>query len=347
MITIKTYQKSSKQYKDIYSINSILIIGPAATENKLNEIYKPYNTKNMTDIYGDSKLTYAYYDAVNSGATNVFVLNVFKTTDYIDCIDLIKHYDFSYIVPINLNLSDKFYSERYSKDMYYAEYYLKEFSDNVNSQIIFTDSYAEYYENISAYLEDMHLKVNKFKEDCYYLLTNYGKNLLFCLNNLVTSNNANVVLASALAETIPGNYPDAINLKAIFDLNSNDIYLNEIIYFKNNDLINTSIENLKNFEINSNPNKLVTINAVIRYIEKSIDLNNIIGKYYNEYLKIYVLDSLNTMFRKMININIRDFKITNIQFVKNTKTRTGYFLVDITIYFLNLLEDISLQLEVK
>lgn len=347
MITIKTYQRNSKQYKDIYSTNSILIIGQGMNENKLNEIYKPYNEKDMIDTYGYSSLTYSYIDAVNAGAINVFVLNAFKTTDYIRCIDLIKYYEFSYVVPIDLNLSDKFYSERYNKDMYYAEYYLKEFSANVNSQIIFTDKHAEYYADIDAYLNDMHYIVEKFRNDCYYLLSNYGDNLLFCLNSLNTVKNSNVSLAAALAETVPGNYPDTINSNSVFDINSNDIHLNEIIYFKNNDLIPTSIENLKNFKIKNDANKLVIINSVIRYIEKSIDLSNVIGRYYNEYLKIYVLDNLNEMLRKMININIRDFKITDIKFIKNKETKTGYFLVSITIYFLNMLEDISLMLEVK
>ena len=68
----------------------------------------------------------------------------------------------------------------------------------------------------------MHYIVEKFRNDCYYLLSNYGDNLLFCLNSLNTVKNSNVSLAAALAETVPGNYPDTINSNSVFDINSND-----------------------------------------------------------------------------------------------------------------------------
>ena len=49
MITIKTYQRNSKQYKDIYSTNSILIIGQGINENKLNEIYKKKTSEEIVE----------------------------------------------------------------------------------------------------------------------------------------------------------------------------------------------------------------------------------------------------------------------------------------------------------
>ena len=49
----------------------------------------------------------------------------------------------------------------------------------------------------------------------------------------------------------------------------------------------------------------------------------------------------------MIGINIRNIKINNITFVKNKGTMTGYFLIDMYIYPINLLDSVSMMLEVK
>ena len=67
---------------------------------------------------------------------------------------------------------------------YVLPYYLKELSNYTSSLIIFTDEYAGLYENIDHYLNDTHVKIDDFKEQCHYILTNYGRNIAFCLNNL-------------------------------------------------------------------------------------------------------------------------------------------------------------------
>ena len=347
MIKIKTYSKTTNSLSNINLTDSILIIGRGGNERKLNEIYKPKGTADMFNIFGECDLYYSYVDAVNLGASNIFIINAYKTTDFIDCVKNIKFYNFSYIVPIGINISDKFYSNEYNKEMYYAEYYISEFSENTNSQIIFTDEHAEFYENITHFMDDMNNKIFKFKESTSYLMELFGSNLLFSLNSLVSIKYSNVALASILSNTIPGNYPNEINAKSVFDLNYNDILENEIIYFKNNYIVNTSIENLNNFRTTYDANKLVVINSVIKYIEKTIDLSNIIGKYYNEYLKIYISDNLNKTLKKMINVNIKDYSIDNITFIKNKSKMTGYFLIDMSIYPINSLENLSITLEVR
>ena len=170
MISLQTYNKNNNSYSDISKENSILIIGKASTERKLNEIYQPNSRNDAFNIYGESELYSSYIDAMNLGATNIYLLNAYKTTDYIDCLKTIKYYNFSYIAPIGINISDRFYSSKYNKEMYYAEFYLQEFSENTNSLIIFTDNHAEFYENIDEYLLDNNNKVNKFKEKVNYLL---------------------------------------------------------------------------------------------------------------------------------------------------------------------------------
>lgn len=348
MITMQSYSQGNKNslMADIGQDDSILIIGRGSDESKLNEIFKPSSIWEMENIYGDSELTMAYTEAKRNGANNVFVMNCFKTTDFVDSIQYVRHYNFSYIVPIGIKLSDKFYSSEQDREVYFAEHYLNEFSKFTNSLIIFTDEHADLYENINSYLYDMRTKVENFKETTYYLLSNYGRNFAFCLNNLQYKDYSNVILATALSRTKPGSYPETIKNKAIFDLDSEDIFTPEIIYFKNNLHTDTSIENLKNFRTILDANKLISIDRVIKNIERTLDTSFVLGKLYNQYVEMMLHDYLDSFFRRLLETVIRNYCINNIQFVRS-EAMSGYITVDIDIHPINSLEQINTLLEVK
>lgn len=349
MITIKSYNQSSNSSrltKAINTDNSILIVGKGSTDYGLNDIIKPSNSWEMSNLFGDSELTNAYTDAIRSGAENVFVMNCYKTTDFIDAIDFIKNYNFAYITPIGINISDTFYSTAYKKQMYFGEYYLKELSNYTSSLIIFTDEYAGLYENIDHYLNDMHVKIDDFKEQCHYILTNYGRNIAFCLNNLKNKSYANVILASKLSQATIGNYPDGVSYEAIFEIDEEDIYIDEIAYFKNNVHVDTSIENLKNFRTNSDANKIIPIDMVIKHIERTLDTSFVLGKLYSQHVKMTLYDYIDLFFRKLMGVSIDNYAINGISFVPTDKF-AGYMIVDIDIYPLNSLEKINTILEVR
>lgn len=348
MITIQSYSQGNKNslMAEIGQDNSILIIGRGFNENKLNEVFKPSSIWEMESVYGDSELTIAYIEAKRNGANNVFVMNCLKTTDFIDSIQYVRHYNFSYIVPIGIKLSDKFYSLEQDNEVYFAEHYLNEFSKFTNSLIIFTDEHADLYENINSYLYDMRTKVENFKESAYYLLSNHGRNLAFCLNNLKYKNYSNVILATVLSRTQPGSYPETIKDKAIFDLDSEDIFTPEIIYFKNNLHTDTSIENLKNFRTIFDANKLISIDRVIKHIERTLDTSFVLGKLYNQYVEMILHDYLDSFFRRLLESAIKNYCIKNIQFIK-AESMSGYITIDIDIHPINSLEEINTLLEVK
>lgn len=349
MLSMQSFVKSktSSIMSYINQVDSMLILGKANNEYKLNEFVYPESYSEMCKMFGDdSELTVAYRDAINNGAKTVFVMNCYKTSDYIESISYVSQYNFAYVVPVGIHASDKFYLSETNSEMYFAEYYLGEFRKHTNSMLIFTEKHASLYENIDNYLTDMQVKISVFKDKAKYMLDLNGRNLAFCLNCLKESNYANVVLAASLCKTNTGEYPNPINYKSTYDFNSNDFYVEDIIYFKNNIHINTSIENLKNFRTQQDAIKLISIDRVIKYMERTLDTSFVIGKLYSQYVQMTLYDYLDEYFRKLMNQCIKNYAIKKINFVRG-ENLTGHILIDIDIYPINSLEQVSVFLEVK
>jgi hypothetical protein len=350
MITIQPYYSTDSNSVLISEINkddSILIIGKGSNEYKLNDFVKPKDLTQMKELYGDSELTDAYKIALKNGAANTFVMNCLGTSDFIDCIEFAKYHNFAYVTPIGINLSDTFYDSSQNRDFYYAEYYLNNFGNYTDSLLIFTDEHASLYENIDQFLNDMNTKITNFKTSCYYSLSNFGRNMAFCLNGLEDVKYSNIVLASRLASSTLGEYPDCGTYKATYDMDSEDFDdSSDIVYFKNNLTVNTSIENFKNLRILNDPNKLIPIDIVIKHIERTLDTSFVTGKLYTKYIEMTLSDYLDEYFRKIQGSLIRSYSIGEISFVKDTNA-TGHITVDIDIYPINSLELVNVLLEVK
>lgn len=348
MITIKSHNSSdiSFKFKNILAIDSILIIGKGQSEYKLNEIIKPKNIYDVSSIYGESEIATAYKEAYSMGARNIYTLNAYKTTDFIECIKNVSHLNFSYIVPIGIKISDTFYNSEYERSVSFAEYFLNESYGKSNSVFIFTDEHASLYENITDFINDMHVKIINFKNQAEYILDHKGTDILFCANNLLSIKYANAILAAALSITTLGNYPEPINNKTVFDIDSEDINLQEIVYFKSNFLINTTIENLNNFRTKFDANKIETINRVIKGIERKIDLSFVLGKYFSSFLKVQIKDYLSNELNVFMKTSIKNYAIKNIEFIADKSTLSGVINVYIDIYPKNCIEKISTILEV-
>lgn len=349
MITMQSFNKNkaSTLMSNINKDNSILIIGKGGSEYKLNEFIQPNSVDEMRYMFGESsELTIAYEEAKYAGASNIFVMNCYKTTDYVSSIPFVSQYNFAFVVPVGINLSDTFYSTEYEKEMYYAEYYLIEFNRYSNSIVIFTDEHASLYENIEHYLRDMHKKVSAFKQEADYLLSLHGRSLAFCANCLQSKRYANVILAAMISNTSIGQYPDTIRYEAVFDFNSSDFNVEDIIFFKNNVCTNTSIENLTNFRTQSDANKVIPIDRVIRHIERNLDTSFVVGKLYNQYVEMMLLDYLDSFLRQLLNSSIRNYEIKEIYFVPS-QNRTGYIVTKMDIHPINSIEKLSVMLEVK
>lgn len=346
MINITSYGNSvdSSLLSDINKDDSLLIIGKAANEYKLNDFTKPNSYSEMKSKYGDSDLTTAYLDAYNCGAKNIFVMNCYQTTDFIDCMDFIRYYNFSCVIPIGIRMSDVFYDSISNKEVYYAEHYLNNFSSFTNSLIIFTDNHASEYENIDHFINNMNYIISEFKSRCNYTLELNGRNLAFCANNLENIKFANVVLGAYITSADIGTYPETSNITAIFDMYKEDFLSNpEIVYFRNSLHTETSIENLNNFRITKDAVKILCIDRVIKHIERTLDTSFVVGKLYGQYIEMILHDYLDTFFRALLNTKINNYTIKQIKFVKETSTN-GYMETVIEIMPINSFESVELVL---
>jgi hypothetical protein len=329
VIAIRHVNNNTSFQRDINRHRNILIIGRGANSYKINEVVY-YNSPDIVEkLYGNSQLSDAFRLTKNIGVNDVFVVNAASMTDYIEIADLLKHYDFSYIVPIGINFSDSFFNPLLNRQMTYAELYLESISGYANSSIMMTDKHASLYEDMDQYLDDMKAIIYKFKNVAQKALMN-GRNMCLVGNNLQDYEYANVVLASVLCTSSYDKYPEFDFGPAVFDIDDFDLDNSELIYFKNNYLTYTSVENLKNFRIDHDAVKIVPIDIVIKYIERELDFSDIKGKAFTEYVRLKLNKKLDQFLRGIINIAIRDYSIQSIDFVKTSPsagTIVNYFSI--------------------
>ena len=339
MINVSTAVATN--YNNIDLENSILILGAADTNYKENIITKFNSLLEVEDCEGDnSDLTLAYKEAISLKAENVYLCNCFKVTDYITIINTLIDIDFEYIVPL-FSFSDSFTTSD-NNHMYLSEFYSNMLSDNI-SQLIITEKHASLYENIDSYIKTMNLIANNFKSHCFNKLYN-GENLSFVLNNLQNYKFANVVLASILSLTNLKYYPMVNVGDVVFDLNENDFYGNEIAFFSYNNLTNTTIENFKNFEDKSAPEKYVLIQLIKQKVLRSLNLDEYKGKLFTPYLQIALSNSINSIMQKHVGNIIESYQLGDIDYIKE-KDNTVTIYLNINIKPYNSIEEINIRLE--
>lgn len=317
MINIKHYDRKIL-LKNVDRSKSIVILAEGLTDYKLGEIELHTSLKNVKSLYGESEITEAFATAKDIGVDDIFLVNCKTTTDYIECIDSLRHYDFAFIVPIGIKFSDSFYNPKTKKQMSYGELYLEATNGATNSLIIMTDNHASLYEDIDQFLNDMKNKINKFKTSSYKSLR-FGNNLSMVGNNLVDSRYANLILASVLSITPIGEYPTYDFGQSIFDLDDAEINNIEMIYFRNNHLRPTTVENLKNFRIEYDAAKLIEIDRVIKFINRELDFSSFTGKFFTDYTKLNIYKRLSKFLQDNVGKTIRGYKINSIDFISEVK----------------------------
>jgi hypothetical protein len=295
-------------------------------------------------MFPNSDLSDAFNIAYKIGCKYIFLMNVRQYADYIDIVDTIRHYDFAYIVPLGVKFSDRFYNSVVERTMTFSEYFLTEIGGYTNSTIIMTDSHASLYEDIDVFLDDMFDKIGTFKLEAQQALQN-GRNLCLIANNLNDYKNAALVLASIMCEAKNADYPDYEVGEAIFEINSNDVGAVELAYFKNNHLKNSTVENLKNFRTENDPAKLVPIDMVIKFIDRTLDFSEFRGKNYNEYVRLQIYSMLNDELTEMMGVMIRDFTINDVSPVSLSPGEC-YIVNDFSISPINSIEEFNIVMEV-
>lgn len=333
---------------DINLNNSILILGRANNNNLSGEIIKAKNIDEIYKAFGDSELSRAADYVLSSDVKEVYLYNCYETANYISVVSKFQHYEFSYIVPVGINISDSFYNPLTKTNMLYAEFYLNNLLEETTSTIIMTDRHADLYEDLDHFLISNEQMLHSLKSETINMEFDIEKwtNLIYVSNMLANVEYSSIILACELINCTPGSYPKNILFGATYDYDSFDIKHKDMCYFKNNVLSrNTSIENLLNLRPKQDPYKSVLIDMVIKYIRRNLDLSKYVGRYYTKYTKIQIEKDVRTFMNEINGIMIENYNIKSIDFVL-TGSSVGNVLIGTEITPRGTFEALQVNLEV-
>lgn len=286
-------------------MNSILIIGKGSSEYMSKEIKKIDTVEEAMLLYGEeSQLVEAFKEAFEAGAKNIYLCNAYKYSDHLLIINSLINKEFSYIAPL-FDFSDKFTSND-GKEFYLCEMY-SSMIDNVGA-IILTSSHARYYEDVQQFADDMNVKVSDFKIARSENLVN-SENLCFVVNNLKNNKYANVILASILSLSDFKTYPKADIDNVYFDLNFNDFFGNECIFFTHNPLTGLNVNNLVNFLTKDDPKKFIPNNIISNIISKMLSMNEFEGSLFNAHKKIMIENKISNVISDISGTLVENAKL--------------------------------------
>ncbi len=348
------YERTKVNYKRFIKLDdkklNILILGAGNSDIERCNIINPVNTSNALELFGESDLFNAYKYAKDiTNDYNVYVCNCTTNTDYITVSDKIIQYEFDYIVPVSIYLSDTFYNPITKQYEYYTNYFLNVLKEvNSIATLIMTDKHASLYEDIDFFLNDMRIKYKSYinNKDTLNILSKSGSNLVLVYNMLNNISHANIIVAAMLASNTGYTYPSNVDYYPTYDLDKNDIINSNFVYFKYNYLTNnTSTENLLNLRTINDIYKNILINELIKKVIKIVDLNEYRGKLYTNYTQLQIANKIKLLLNPYKNVLFLDYKINNINFVK-TAPGVGYIYVELSISPYSSIDNINLVMEV-
>lgn len=299
------------------SHSSILIIGKGDSEYKNLKITLPKNVAEVEDMYGHtSELTKAYTESQKIGATEVYLCNCFKFTDYIKAIELIAQNDFAFVCPL-FGMSTTYIDPDTKKEIYFAEVYTAALQDSF-SNLLLTEKHASLYEDIDHYLKSMKAINYKMKDTCIERMSN-GQALAFVLNNLKDYKFANVALASIIAKSNLRYYPQENLGQVVFDITKTDTIDHEFVYFAYDILAGTSIENLLNYHNEIAPEKMLLISIIKNRINMALDYEQFTGHLINAYTKLKIDTYTRDVLNSFTGVLIDKYELLDIEYVKATE----------------------------
>jgi hypothetical protein len=137
-------------------------MGKGGNNNSRKRIVYADKYKEVLKEYGDSELTSAFKTLKDLGAPYVFLCNCRENYDYLDMAETLRANDFTYIVPISLNMSEEFDDPKTERRISYIEYMLEKIGRVNNSVFLVTDKHASLYEDIDAFISDMNSIATNF-----------------------------------------------------------------------------------------------------------------------------------------------------------------------------------------
>ena len=328
---------------------NILIIGSSNNSSQSKIILNPVNIETARQLYGeDNDLFRAYkvaYEITND--SNIYTVNCPMSTDFIEIIDTIINYDFNYIVPINIFIDDTFINPINDKKTYFCNYYIERLGlvDNL-ATLIMTDRPSNLYDSIDDYILALKSSFREYKTASLHLLERFGSNIIFTLNNFNEYCYSNVLLAAILSINTFTKYPNPVSYKTHFDIDAIDLNNTDFTYFKYCENTNSStIENLKNLNTEEDIYKWVLIDEMIKYVIRSLNLDDYRGKLYSPYINVQINTRVKKLLEDMKGVVFKDYAIGKIQFVKIAPA-VGYINIELSVVPFGTLESINIVMGV-
>ena len=328
---------------------NILIIGSAGNNNQEKIILNPLNIETAKQLYGEGNALFnAYSLAYNiTNDSNVYTVNCPMSTDFIEIIDTILNYNFSYIVPIDIYIDDTFINPNNNKKTYFCNYYIERLGavDNL-STLIMTDRASYLYDSIDDYLVATKKMFKQYSNSSSHILDVYGSNMIFVLNNLEESYYSNILLAAILSKNMFTEYPNSVPYKTHFDIDDFDINNVNFSYFKycsNTD--SCIIENLKNLRTTDDIYKWVLVDEAIKYVIRKLNLDEYRGKLYSPYVELQINARVKNIMEDLKDSVFKSYTIESIKFVK-TAPAVGYINIKVSIVPFGTLEKINIVMGV-
>ena len=287
--------------------NAILLIGLGTNSYEQGRIVELNDLAKVKECYGNDSCFYNAVRTINQFANSpqIFLLNLDSWEQLEEVKEQIKLLQIDYIVPLNLYLDEKYIEPRYGKNITYTQT-LVSFLSNTVSTVIMTGKHASGFENLDDFLIEEEERIRRVTPELYNL---NKENLLYVANNLTDIEFANAALAAIIINTDYAEYPSSKLLpEAVFDIDYSDIS-NNLVYFKNNHRIGTTIENLVNFS-EDKLYKPFTVKRILKYFYyHRPDTDKYIGKAYNEYRKNKVVEILESYLDNLIGWIIYKYEI--------------------------------------
>lgn len=289
--------------------DTILLIGIDTHKINLGEVQDYTGRQSLIDTYGEDSIFIKPFRILqdNFNVENISVLNLDSWDDLKEEEELFNQHIFTYIIPIGLRLSDS-YDNIFEQKRYLYAQLLVWMTDGVPSTIIMTGLHASSFNTLTEYLAYEKEEINATNGYFYNLQKN---NLIYVSNGLQNYTQANVILAGMLLNDL-GEYPlpDFIG-NAYWDMDYCDIDM-DLVWFRNNHLRPTTVENLKNFAGDLFI-KTVMVDRIIKWLKRNWpDMNDYIGTAFTDYKLVKIVEQSEAYLKSFVDWIIYDYKIISV-----------------------------------
>lgn len=328
---------------------SILLIGQCNTKRYINNLVKPESIDECYKVFGDCNMSSAFSVLFKSDIQDIYIYNIESKHDFLKASDDVGQYDFTYIIPIDIYVSDYFLNPLHNElKTYYIQYMLNSIyskKSNVRTKILATDKKAELYQDIDSYLNDMANIRNNFIKN--KAVSSSANNMIFVLNNLNETNLGSIYLAIALLTNDINVYPTCNSSfpKAVFSIDYTDKVL-DMVYFKNHADGSITIENLLNLDTETCAIKIEFISRIVNYVVREIDFHEFCGVFYTEYIKVKIQKKAEEFLNSLIGYVITDYIVEEVYCIDNHNGTVDAY-VPMQIQPINCTEKIKLRVKIN